>query len=89
MGLPVPRTGVSVQTSFCIESSGLTVGKALEDQPGQLCVPKVSPSRLHSLMACRISSRQLSVPMALVVSLTRIWVSLPTRNCCTPPMPAF
>ena len=81
-------TMVSLHVSRCIEYSGVTVGNALDDHPGQLCVPNESPSRWHSRMACRISCRQESVPMALVESLTPVCIGPPTKNCCTPLMPA-
>ena len=45
-----------------LDQAGLT-GEALEDQPGQLCVPKLRPSRAHSSMAKRINSRHFSLPI--------------------------
>ena len=44
-----------------IESSGLIHGPPELDQPGQLCTPMESPSRLASAPACRMSSRHRGV----------------------------
>lgn len=55
-----PLSLTSEYTSFCIEYSGVTFPYALDDHPGQLCVPKLSPSLLHSSIAHRIIDFHLS-----------------------------
>src|SRR4051812_295986 len=70
-----------------MESSTVTPGLPLDDHPGQLCVPKVSPMRAHSSMAYVINSVHLGLSTWMVGSV--ISASLPPmRNCCTPPRPA-
>ena len=45
-----PVTDVSLQVRSIIACSGFTQGPPLDDQPGQLCIPKNRFKQVHSLI---------------------------------------